>query len=156
MPNFLAPTPSRGIRPPHRKISRPKSLSLCSFFFPEQHKFCATRDVTGFYALFSKSDCFNTPGRTFRDDPFRTLFGLFCVVSGPNGSLSLYGNVYACTLLWRDLRGQVFGGGGGWGCFCGRVGLPFMKTQTQGVAVTSQPRRFFTENCAGGSLGEVS
>ena len=35
IPNFLAPTPSRGRPPPHPKISRPKSLGLGSFFFPE-------------------------------------------------------------------------------------------------------------------------
>ena len=35
IPNFLASTPSRGRPPPHRKISRPKSLGLGSFFFPE-------------------------------------------------------------------------------------------------------------------------
>ena len=31
---FLAPTPSRGRHPPHRKVSRRKSLSLCSLFLP--------------------------------------------------------------------------------------------------------------------------
>ena len=31
--NILAPTPSRGRPPPHRKISGPKSLGLGSFFF---------------------------------------------------------------------------------------------------------------------------
>ena len=33
--NFSAPTPSRGRPPPHRSISRPKSLGLGSFFLPE-------------------------------------------------------------------------------------------------------------------------
>ena len=31
IPNFLAPTPSRGSPPPHPKISGPKSLGLASF-----------------------------------------------------------------------------------------------------------------------------
>ena len=35
IPNFLAPTPSRGRPPPHRKISGLKSLGLGSFFVPE-------------------------------------------------------------------------------------------------------------------------
>ena len=36
IPNFLAPTPSRGRPPPHPKISGLKSLGLCSFFVPEE------------------------------------------------------------------------------------------------------------------------
>ena len=32
---FWPPTPSRGRPPPHRKLSGPKSLSLCSFLLPE-------------------------------------------------------------------------------------------------------------------------
>ena len=32
IPNFLAPTPSRGRLPPHRNISGPKRLGLRSFF----------------------------------------------------------------------------------------------------------------------------
>ena len=37
IPNFLAPTPSCGRPPPHRKISRLKSLlGLCSFFVPDK------------------------------------------------------------------------------------------------------------------------
>ena len=35
IPNFLAPTPSRGRPPPHQKTSGPKSLGLCSFFVPD-------------------------------------------------------------------------------------------------------------------------
>ena len=35
IPNFLAPTPSRGRPPPHPKISGPKSLGLGSFFLPQ-------------------------------------------------------------------------------------------------------------------------
>ena len=35
IPNFLAPTPSRGRPLPHQKISGLKSLGLCSFFVPE-------------------------------------------------------------------------------------------------------------------------
>ena len=35
IPNFLAPTPSRGRPLPHRKISGLKSLGLCSFFVPD-------------------------------------------------------------------------------------------------------------------------
>ena len=35
IPTFLAPTPSHERLPPHRKISGPKRLSLCSFFLPE-------------------------------------------------------------------------------------------------------------------------
>ena len=35
IPNFLAPTPSRGRPPPHQKISGLKSLGLGSFFVPE-------------------------------------------------------------------------------------------------------------------------
>ena len=35
IPNFLAPTPSRGRPPPHQKISGLKSLGLGSFFAPE-------------------------------------------------------------------------------------------------------------------------
>ena len=35
IPNFLAPTHSRGRPPPHPKISGPKSLGLGSFFFPD-------------------------------------------------------------------------------------------------------------------------
>ena len=35
IPNFLAPTPSRGRPPPHRKISGSRSVGLCSFFFLE-------------------------------------------------------------------------------------------------------------------------
>ena len=36
IPKFLAPHRSRGTPAPHPKISRPKSLALGSFFFPEQ------------------------------------------------------------------------------------------------------------------------
>ena len=36
IPNFSAPTRARGRPPPHRKISRPKSLGLGSFFFPDR------------------------------------------------------------------------------------------------------------------------
>ena len=36
IPNFLAPTPSRGRPPPHQKISGLKSLGLGSFFVPEK------------------------------------------------------------------------------------------------------------------------
>ena len=36
MPNFWAPTPSRGRPPPHQKISGLKSLGLGSFFVPDQ------------------------------------------------------------------------------------------------------------------------
>ena len=36
IPNFSAPTPSRGRPPPHPKISGPKSLGLVSFFFPDR------------------------------------------------------------------------------------------------------------------------
>ena len=39
IPNFLAPTPSRGRPPPHQKISGLKSLVLGSFFVPEK-AFC--------------------------------------------------------------------------------------------------------------------
>ena len=35
IPNLLASTPSRRRPPPHRKISGPKSLGLCSCFLPE-------------------------------------------------------------------------------------------------------------------------
>ena len=35
IPNFSAPTPSRGRPPPHPKISGPKSLGLGSFFLPD-------------------------------------------------------------------------------------------------------------------------
>ena len=35
IPNFLAPTPSRGRPPPHQKISGLKSLGLGSFFVPD-------------------------------------------------------------------------------------------------------------------------
>ena len=34
--NFLTPTRSRGRPPPHRKISGPKRLGLCSFLLPER------------------------------------------------------------------------------------------------------------------------
>ena len=37
IPNFLAPTPSRGRPLPHRKIFGLKSLGLCSFFVPENY-----------------------------------------------------------------------------------------------------------------------
>ena len=37
IPNFLAPTPSCGRPPPHRKISGLKSLGLGSFFMPEDY-----------------------------------------------------------------------------------------------------------------------
>ena len=37
----MVPTPSRRRPPPHRKISRPKSLSLCSFLLPEREPFSA-------------------------------------------------------------------------------------------------------------------
>ena len=43
IPNFLAPTPSRGRPPPQRKISGPKSLGLGSFFFPDFSKTKKTR-----------------------------------------------------------------------------------------------------------------
>ena len=36
IPNFLAPTPSRGRPPPHQKICGLKSLGLRSFFVPEK------------------------------------------------------------------------------------------------------------------------
>ena len=36
IPNFLAPTPSRGRPPPHQKISGLKSLGLGSFFVPDK------------------------------------------------------------------------------------------------------------------------
>ena len=36
IPNFLAPTPSRGRPPPHQKISGLKSLGLGSFFVPDR------------------------------------------------------------------------------------------------------------------------
>ena len=39
IPNFLAPTLSRGRPPPHRKISGLKSLGLGSFFVPEKSGF---------------------------------------------------------------------------------------------------------------------
>ena len=42
MPNFLAPTPSRGRPPPHPKISGPKSLGLGSFFVPDEKCFVAS------------------------------------------------------------------------------------------------------------------
>ena len=35
IPSFSAPIPSCGRPPPHRKISGPKSLGLCTFFLPE-------------------------------------------------------------------------------------------------------------------------
>ena len=35
MPNFWAPTPSRGRPPPQWKISGPTSVGLCSFFLPD-------------------------------------------------------------------------------------------------------------------------
>ena len=35
IPNFLAPTPSRGRPPPHQKISGLKSFGLGSFFVPD-------------------------------------------------------------------------------------------------------------------------
>ena len=35
IPNFLAPTPSRGRPPHHQRISGPKSLGLCSVVLPE-------------------------------------------------------------------------------------------------------------------------
>ena len=38
LPNFLAPTPSRGRPPRDPKISGPKGLGLGSFFFPEQRE----------------------------------------------------------------------------------------------------------------------
>ena len=37
IPNFLAPTPSRGRPPPHQKISGLKSLGLGSFFVPDDY-----------------------------------------------------------------------------------------------------------------------
>ena len=48
--NYLAPTPSRGRPPPHRRISGPKSLGLGSFFVPEK---ATLRSFRGFQpALF--------------------------------------------------------------------------------------------------------
>ena len=38
IPNFLAPTPSRGRLPPHPKISGPKSLGLGPFFLPDSYR----------------------------------------------------------------------------------------------------------------------
>ena len=43
IPNFLAPTPSRGSPPPHPKISGPKCLGLGSFFLPDQNRFLLFR-----------------------------------------------------------------------------------------------------------------
>ena len=37
IPNFWAPTPSRGRPPAHPKISGPKNLGLASFFLPERN-----------------------------------------------------------------------------------------------------------------------
>ena len=53
IPNFLAPTPSRGRPPPHQKISGLKSLGLGSFFVPEfgNEKTMTARDVTRFCAF---------------------------------------------------------------------------------------------------------
>ena len=42
IPNFLAPTPSRGRPPPHQKIFGLKSLGLGSFFVPEENPFPPT------------------------------------------------------------------------------------------------------------------
>ena len=46
IPNFLAPTPSRGRPPPHQKISGLKSLGLGSFFVPDwsdsRHAWCCS------------------------------------------------------------------------------------------------------------------
>ena len=36
-PKFMAPTPSRGRPPPHRKISGPQNLGLGFFFLPDQN-----------------------------------------------------------------------------------------------------------------------
>ena len=42
IPNFLAPTPSRGRPPPHQKISGLKSLGLGSFFVPDNREMLHT------------------------------------------------------------------------------------------------------------------
>ena len=53
IPNFLAPTPSRGRPPPHPKISGPKSLGLGSYFFPDWIPISNRRPET--YSVASQS-----------------------------------------------------------------------------------------------------
>ena len=50
IPNFSAPTPSRGRPPPHRRISGLKSLGLGSFFFREKNSIQITVAVVNYYS----------------------------------------------------------------------------------------------------------
>ena len=56
IPNFLAPTPSRGRPPPHPKISGPKSLCLGSFFFPDMTMTSPPRNLRHIW-LWSSGIC---------------------------------------------------------------------------------------------------
>ena len=56
IPNFLAPTRSRGRPPPHQKISGPKTLCLCSFL----------RGPVAILFIISRDTCSDSIGKLFR------------------------------------------------------------------------------------------
>ena len=88
IPNFLAPTHSRGRPPPHQKISGLKSLGLGSFFVPDFFLFCANFGRCKTFKILLKS-----AGQIFLSGPrgannfsvafqivFRILFRVFRTV----------------------------------------------------------------------------
>ena len=72
VPNFSAPTPSRGRPPPHQKISGLKSLGLGSFFVPE---FCNFPYLSGFSMLGGSLACQGQAGSL--------MLHRFCSATGP-------------------------------------------------------------------------
>ena len=84
---MLAPTPSRGRPPPHQKISRPGSLSLCSFFLPD-FNLAAQCEITPHIAQY--------PFEIASQRGYRTLFASF-----------------SCGIAQVSLRYPFVGGRGG-------------------------------------------
>ena len=131
IPNFLAPTPSRGRPLPHRKISGLKSLGLCFFFAPDVQHFrsalvCREMLATLFFFLFV----------------FFLLRGMFCpfqrfsFLSQRLGEARRANKILAVLVVFRLLpaRKDEEGTGCGFGLAFSKGGEP--KTRGNDIRVT--------------------
>ena len=133
MPNFLAPTPSRGRPPPHRKISGLKSLGLCFFFvreilwisgrfwLPFTPKWFSgfARNRQGFFSVFSSLRELARLGFTGKLEVYRNTFlgssvlTFFWLPFTPkflqiNAPPVFFGVLFFCNFYGNSLRHRFF------------------------------------------------
>ena len=109
MPNFLAPTPSRGRPPTHPKISGPKSLGLGSLFSPDLwSKVCSLPVLWATFGVMLGRDCLRAiSGKQFIPPPLNCKS--LCLLS--RRILWIFFFVFAwefCIEKWRGFLVNFF------------------------------------------------